>query len=80
MRKAAGEADLITLSPGDPAGVQAFSPLPLRTDVDDSFLERGTVPRVGVKYFDDTEWNWTVTGRREAREKVQQLLREHGKK
>ena len=52
----------------------------LRTDVDDSFLQRGTVPRVGVKYFDDTEWTWTVTGRREAREKVQQLLREHGKK
>jgi iron(III) transport system substrate-binding protein len=52
----------------------------LRTDVDDSFLERGTVPRAAVKYFDDTEWNWTVTGRREAREKMQQLLREHGKK
>jgi len=52
----------------------------LRTDVDESFLERGTVPRAGVKYFDDTEWNWTITGRREAREKVRQLLREHGKK
>jgi iron(III) transport system substrate-binding protein len=52
----------------------------LRTDVDESFLERGTVPRAEVKYFDDTEWSWTVTGRREAREKVQQLLREHGKK
>ncbi len=52
----------------------------LRTDVDESFLERGTVPRAEVKYFDDTEWSWTVRGRREAREKVQQLLREHGKK
>ena len=52
----------------------------LRTDVDETFLERGTVPRAGVKYFDDTEWSWTVTGRREAREKMQQLLREHGKK
>jgi len=52
----------------------------LRTDVDESFLERGTAPQAGVKYFDDTEWNWTVTGRREAREKMQQLLREHGKK
>jgi iron(III) transport system substrate-binding protein len=52
----------------------------LRTDVDDSFLERGTVPRAGIKYFDDTEWNWAVAGRREARDKVQQLLREHGKK
>jgi iron(III) transport system substrate-binding protein len=52
----------------------------LRTDVDESFLERGTVPRADVKYFDDTEWNWVVSGRREAREKVQALLREHGKK
>jgi iron(III) transport system substrate-binding protein len=52
----------------------------LRTDVDESLLERGTVPRAGVKYFDDTEWHWTVTGRRETREKMQQLLREHGKK
>jgi len=52
----------------------------LRTDVDESFLERGTAPRAGVKYFDDTEWSWTVSGRREAREKMQQLLREHGKK
>jgi iron(III) transport system substrate-binding protein len=52
----------------------------LRTDVDESFLDRGTVPRAGVKYFDDTEWTWTVAGRREARDKVQQLLREHGKK
>ena len=51
----------------------------LRTDVDESFLDRATVPRAGVKYLDDTEWNWTVTGRKEAREKVQQLLREHGK-
>ncbi len=52
----------------------------LRTDVDEAFLERGTAPRAGVKYFDDTEWSWTVTGRKEAREKMQQLLREHGKK
>jgi hypothetical protein len=29
----------------------------LRTDVDESFLERGTAPHAGVKYFDDTEWS-----------------------
>jgi iron(III) transport system substrate-binding protein len=52
----------------------------LRADVDESFIERGTVPRAGVKYFDDTEWHWTVTGRKAARENMQQLLREHGKK
>jgi hypothetical protein len=52
----------------------------LRTDVDESFLNHATVPRAGVKYFDDTEWNWTITGRKSARENMQQLLREHGKK
>jgi iron(III) transport system substrate-binding protein len=52
----------------------------LRTDVDESFLDRATVPRPGVKYFDDTEWSWTITGRKSARENMQQLLREHGKK
>jgi iron(III) transport system substrate-binding protein len=52
----------------------------LRTDVDESFLDRATVPRPSVKYFDDTEWNWTITGRKSARENMQQLLREHGKK
>ncbi len=51
----------------------------LRADVDDSFLDRATVPRTGVKYFDDTEWSWSVTGRKAARENMQQLLREHGK-
>jgi ABC-type Fe3+ transport system substrate-binding protein len=51
-----------------------------RTDVDESFLERGGIPRAGVKYFDDTDWNWVVSGRTEAREKMQALLREHAKK
>jgi iron(III) transport system substrate-binding protein len=52
----------------------------LRTDVDESFLDQKSVPRSGAKYFDDTEWHWVVTGRREAREKAQQLLKEHGLK
>ncbi|MGH7847409.1 MAG: ABC transporter substrate-binding protein [Candidatus Binatia bacterium] len=51
-----------------------------RTDVDESFLERGGIPRAGVKYFDDTDWNWVVSGRTEAREKMQALLRDHAKK
>ena len=52
----------------------------LRTDVDESFLDQKSVPRTGVKYFDDTDWHWVVTGRREAREKAQQLLKEQGLK
>jgi iron(III) transport system substrate-binding protein len=48
----------------------------LRTDVDESFLSSGNIPRAGVKYFDDTEWSWIVTGRHENREKVWKILKE----
>jgi iron(III) transport system substrate-binding protein len=47
----------------------------LRTDIDESFLNPGNVPKKGVKYFDDTEWKWIVTGRHENREKVWQVLK-----
>lgn len=47
----------------------------LRTDVDESFLNPGNIPRPGVNYFDDTDWKWVVTGRRETREKVWKLLK-----
>jgi iron(III) transport system substrate-binding protein len=47
----------------------------LRTDVDESYLKPGNVPKTGIKYFDDTDWKWIVTGRRENREKVWQLLK-----
>jgi len=48
----------------------------LRTDVDESFLSSGNVPKPGVKYFDDTEWSWIVTGRHDNREKVWKILKE----
>ncbi len=48
----------------------------LRTDVDESFLSSGNIPRAGVKYFDDTEWSWIVTGRHDNREKVWKILKE----
>ena len=47
----------------------------LRTDVDESFLNPGNIPKKGVKYFDDTDWQWIVTGRHEYREKVWKLLK-----
>jgi iron(III) transport system substrate-binding protein len=47
----------------------------LRTDVDESFLNPGNLPKKGVKYFDDTDWKWIVTGRHEYREKVWKLLK-----
>jgi ABC-type Fe3+ transport system substrate-binding protein len=47
----------------------------LRTDIDESYLKPGNLPKKGVRYFDDTDWKWIVTGRRENRAKVWQLLK-----
>jgi ABC-type Fe3+ transport system substrate-binding protein len=49
----------------------------LRTDIDESYLQPASIPRPGGKYFDDTDWKWIVTGRRENREKVWNLLKAH---
>lgn len=47
----------------------------LRTDIDESYLPPGVIPKPGVAYFDDTDWKWIVSGRRENREKVWELLK-----
>lgn len=47
----------------------------LRTDIDESFLNPGNLPKKNVKYFDDTDWKWVVSGRQEYREKVWQVLK-----
>jgi ABC-type Fe3+ transport system substrate-binding protein len=46
-----------------------------RTDIDESYLNPGNIPKKGVKYFDDTDWKWIVTGRQENREKVWKILK-----
>ena len=40
-----------------------------------SYLNPGNLPKKGVKYFDDTDWNWIVTGATKNREKVWQVLK-----
>jgi ABC-type Fe3+ transport system substrate-binding protein len=47
----------------------------LRTDIDESYLNPGNLPKMGLKYFDDTDWRWIVSGRHENREKVWKLLK-----
>ncbi|MEA2976343.1 MAG: hypothetical protein QOF19_1863 [Alphaproteobacteria bacterium] len=47
----------------------------LRTDVDESFLDPRVIPRPGVTYPDDTDLDWVASGRREAAEKVRELLK-----
>lgn len=52
-----------------------FGSVSLRNDIDETNLNPGNIPKKGVKYFDDTDWKWIVTGRQEYREKVWQLLK-----
>jgi len=47
----------------------------LRTDVDESFLDPRTIPKPGVTYLDDTDFDWIAKGRREAGAKVQEILK-----
>jgi iron(III) transport system substrate-binding protein len=47
----------------------------LRTDADESFLRSETIPRPEVKYFDDAGWPWAVSGRAEARKRVENILK-----
>ena len=54
---------------------RGYGSVSMRTDIDESNLNPGNVPKKGVKYFDDTDWKWIVTGRQEYREKVWQVLK-----
>jgi len=59
---------LETYTRGDPSAT-------LRNDVDESFLDSRTIPRPGVKYIWDEEWDFVVRGRDEIRERVVKLLK-----
>ena len=54
---------------------RGYGSVSLRTDIDETNLNPGNLPKKGVKYFDDTDWNWIMTGRHEYREKVWQVLK-----
>ncbi len=47
----------------------------LRKDVDESFLDPRVIPKPGVAYPDDTDMKWVSEGRRDAAEKVRELLK-----
>lgn len=47
----------------------------LRADADESFLKAQSLPRPDVNYFDDADWRWAVTGRAEARKRVENILK-----
>jgi len=54
---------------------RGYGSVALRTDINEAYLNPGNIPKPGVKYFDDTDWKWIVTGRREFRGKVWSLLK-----
>jgi iron(III) transport system substrate-binding protein len=47
----------------------------LRTDVDESFLNPATIPRLDGNYANHTDFNWAAGGRVEAAQKVRTLLK-----
>jgi iron(III) transport system substrate-binding protein len=53
---------------------RGYGAVTLRTDVDESFLDPRTIPRPGVQYLDDHDWNWAVNQGGETRKRVVKLL------
>jgi len=47
---------------------------PTRNDIDESFLPPEVIPREGVKYFDNHDWEYTVTKKEEARQRLREIL------
>jgi iron(III) transport system substrate-binding protein len=54
---------------------RGYGSVALRTDIDETYLNPGNLPKSGVKYFDDTDWNWIISGRHEYRGKAWKLLK-----
>jgi iron(III) transport system substrate-binding protein len=48
---------------------------PTRGDIDESFLPPEVIPREGVKYFDNHDWEYTVTKKEEARQALREIFK-----
>ena len=46
-----------------------------RSDLDESFLTPETIPRPGVKYFDSSDWYYTVKQRTKASQRIKEILK-----
>jgi len=68
-------ANWILAKEGLEAYARGYGSATLRTDIDESFLNPANLPKKNVKYFDDTDWKWVVSGRHEYREKAWQVLK-----
>ena len=54
---------------------RVYGEVTLRNDVDESFLNPAWIPRPGVKYRDEGEFGWIVSGRKDSMEKAKALLK-----
>ena len=54
---------------------RGFGYATLRNDANESFLPPETIPRPEVKYFDDADWQWAVSGRVEVRKRMEAILK-----
>jgi iron(III) transport system substrate-binding protein len=52
-----------------------YEEVTLRTDVDESFLDPRIIPKPGVNYPDEGDFDWIKAGRKQAAEKAQALLK-----
>jgi ABC-type glycerol-3-phosphate transport system substrate-binding protein len=67
-------ANWIAAKEGGEIYARARSSVPTRNDIDESFLAPEVIPREGVKYFDNQDWNYTVTQKEEARRQVNKIF------
>jgi ABC-type Fe3+ transport system substrate-binding protein len=61
---------------GSDVYARARGAVPTRNDIDESFLPPEVIPRQGVKYFDNQDWNYTVVQKAEARRQVNKIMQE----
>jgi len=54
---------------------RGFGSVPLRTDIDESFLDPRSIPKPGVEYFDDSDPQWRSVDKVPAGEKVRALIK-----
>ena len=61
---------------GSEVYTRARGAVPTRNDIDESYLPPEVIPREGVRYFDNQDWNYTVTQKEEARRAVSKIMQE----
>ncbi len=67
-------ANWIAGKEGSEVYVRARGSAPTRNDIDESFLPAEVIPHEGTKYFDNQDWNYTVTQKEDARRQVNKIL------